>query len=227
MKYLSIGLVGILLIVGFVVIYNTYSNPTESNITETKSYNNTVQGHYSYIRYTYDELQDKSSLIVSGKMISISESKWSTPDGKMPEGFGIIEVVNETGRYRINNATLEGNLYIYTDTVLKVETIYKGDLKEDEIVVRFFTGITDDWRSSDEPGLDIQDYEEGDTYLFFLLPLSEEFPNHYGVFTPRGALMKQESSPISRILMNQNQEETFVNFYGGQYTNKDILNNLE
>jgi len=230
MKYLGIGLVGILLIIGFVAIYNTYSNPiefTEPNNTEPNNTEPYININNSYARSsheprTYDELQDKCSIIVSGKIISISESIWSTPDGKKPEGFGIIKVVNESGTYLINNASFMGDVYIYTDVVFELETIYKGDLKEDEIVVRFFTGISDGWRSSDEPGLDIQSYEEGKTYLFFLAPLRGDFPNHYGIIAPRGALIKQEISPISLISMSQNQE-TFVNFYGGQFTPQIII----
>jgi len=175
----------------------------------------------SYPYYSYEELRDGCSLVVSGQVISISESKWSTPDGKRPENL-ITEEVNEDGTPRtIYNLYLEWDEYIYTDAVFKIEAVYKGDLIEDEIVVRFLTGTADDWSISDSAGLDIQSYEEGKTYLFFLVPCvtyaEGKIPNHYRVVTPRGALMKQESSPLN--------QEIFVNFYGGQVIPEILFKN--
>ena len=199
---------------------NNYLETQKDNLTEFTEPYNTIQNHNSYKYYTYDELQDMSFIIVSGRIISISESKWSTPDGKKPEGFGIIKIEDENGTYLLNNAILTWNEFIYTDAVFKIETVYKGDLEEDEIVVRFLTGIADGWRSSDAPGIDIQSYEEGETCLFFLIPhetyLEGKVPNHYRILSPRGAL-KQESSPL-----NQDQE-TFMNFYGEQFTPKILI----
>ena len=201
------------------------NNPTESKITETEPYDiKHIPTHNIYPYYTYDELQEGSPIIASGQIISISESKWSTSDGKKPESVNVTEEVDENGTLHIiEKYDLNWDEYIYTDAVFKIETIYKGDLKEDEIVVRFLTGIADGWRISETAGLDIQSYEEGETYLFFLTPYitrhEGKIPNHYRVVTPRGALMKQESATG---LTNQNQE-TFVNFDGEQFTPKILI----
>ena len=213
MKYLGMGLIGILLIIGFVAISNTYSNPSVS----IEPYE--LQIHALYPYYTYDELQDGTDLMVSGQIISISESKWSTPDGKQPEDIVITEGTNEKGESYVNikmNPLMKE--YIYTDAVLKIDTVYSGDLKEDEIVVRFLTGTVGELRGSDEPGLDIRSYEKGGTYLFFLgqhiTHDGEKVPNHYCIITPRGALMKPQT-PFLRSFMNTNQEN-FMNFDGEQ-----------
>ena len=205
--------------IGFVVISNANSNPTEPY---------DVMSHKLYPYYTYDELQDGSPFIVSGQIISISESKWSTSDGKKPKGIVITRGEDESGPYTEYNIDIKRDEFVYTDVVLKINTIYKGDLNEEEIVVRFLTGTADNWRMSDEPGLDIQSYEEGKTYLFFLAPhetyLEGKVPNHYRVLTPRGALMEQQSfsANMINIFMNQNQK-TFVNFDGDQFTPKNLI----
>ena len=216
MKYYSIALMGIILIIGSVAISGTHLNPTES----IEPYDIPIHNIYPY--YTYDELQDGSPFIVSGQIISISESKWSTSDGKKPEGIVITRGEDERGKYTDFSVDIKRDEFIYTDVVLKINTVYKGDLKEDEtVIIRLLTGTADNWRMSDAPGLDVRNYEEGGTYLFFLGPYvtysNEEIPNFYEILTPRGALMKQESSPVRRVLVNQNQE-IFVNFEGEQFT---------
>ena len=192
-----------------------------------------LQIHALYPYYTYDELQDGTNLMVSGQIISISESNWSTPDGKQPEDIVITEKMNDRGESYVNikmNPDIRD--YIYTDAVLKVDTVYSGDLKEEEIVVRFLTGTVDKLRRSDEPGLDIRNYEEGKTYLFFLgqhITLDgEDVPNHYCIITPRGALMEQQS-PSPGSFMNTKQDflntkqSTFENFDGEQLNPETFL----
>jgi len=223
MKHFSIGLIGILLIVGFTAISNAYSspNPTES----IEPYDLLI--HYIYPYYTYDELLD-GTIMVSGQIISISESKWSTLDGKKPEGMVATEKTDENGKpYTELKIARKDEEYIYTDAILKINTDYSGNLKEDEIVIRFFTGTADNWRMTDEPGLDIRYYEEGENYLFFLgqhiTPDGEKVPNHYCIITPRGALKEQQSSsPNVRSLMS-NLQESFVNFDGEQLNPETFL----
>jgi len=220
MKYLSIGLVGILFIIGAVAISNTYSNP--ANMDEPYD----LLIHYLYPYYTYDELQDGTNLMVSGQIISISESKWSTPNGKKPEGIVTTEKVDESGKTYIEiKIDPKYDEYVYTDAVLKINTVYSGDLTEDEIVVRFFTGTADNWRMTNEPGLDIRSYEVGGNYLFFLgqhiTRDGEDVPNHYCIITPRGALIEQQI-PSLRSFMNTNQGN-FVNFDGEQLNPESFL----
>ncbi|MDR2944284.1 MAG: hypothetical protein LBU81_04280 [Methanosarcinales archaeon] len=206
LKYFSLGLFSILFILGIITMPNfisSYSNSIES----VAPYDLLIHNLYPYL--TYDELMECSDIIVSGQVVSISESKWSTPDGKQPDGVIITEKVDENGEPCIDFLIdLKENEFIYTDIIFKVNTIYMGDLKENEIVVRFLTGTVDNLRMSDESGLDIQNYKEGGNYLFFLSNHrtygGEKIPNCYSINTPRGALI------------NTNPEN-FINFDGEKF----------
>jgi hypothetical protein len=162
----------------------------------------------SYPYYSYEELRDGCSLVVSGQVISISEHKWYTPSGEKPAGVFTEEGVDENGPYTIIHNDLKRDEFGYTDFVLKVNTVYRGDLEEDEIVIR----LIDSRGMGNEPSLSIRSYKEGDVYLLFLgqhiTPDGENVPNHYCIITPRGSLRKQENSSAN--------PEIFVNFYGDQ-----------
>jgi len=217
MKYLTIGLIGVFLIMGSAAALNIGFN--NSNSFDATSHELLIHNLYPY--YTYDELMEYSDIVVSGQISSISESKWSTLDGKQPEGIVIKERIDENGEpctdYIIN---LKEDEFIYTDVVLKVNSIYKGEIKEDEIIVRLLSGTVNGMRISENPGLDIKGYDEKGNYLFFLSKHKtydgEEISNCYSINTPRGALIKQTNA-FRLDLRNQNEksiDESFINFDG-------------
>jgi len=102
-------------------------------------------------KLTLDEKIKEADLIIIGKIMTILPVKWSSPSGK-----------------KINEATPEEIFQaggLFTDSVISVEQILKGDNKDSIVRTRSFFGETDliRWVNSNEPN-----YKKDTTYLFFL-----------------------------------------------------------
>jgi len=105
----------------------------------------------SYAEMSLDDLIYEADAVVLGEFESALPSRWSTLDGKLPEGA--------------TAETVFGNLYIYTEYNFQVEDFLKGDQPESTVLIRTFGG---------QVGEDImtissnETYEIGQTYLLFL-----------------------------------------------------------
>ena len=150
---------------------------------------------HEYPSFTQEELMSNSALVVSGKIISISESRWTTSDGQKPAGVSVTEEFDENGEAVVSFNVNLGNNYIYTDMDLQVDTIYKGELNSENITVRLSSGSVGILRMSNEGGLNIRNYNKGDEVFFFLKVLNKssgDVPTTiYYLSTPQCALMKQ------------------------------------
>ena len=105
----------------------------------------------SYPERSLDDLIYEADAVVVGEFESALPSKWSTPNGKLPEGA--------------TAETVFGNLYIYTEYIFRVESLLKGNQPESTVLIRTFGG---------QVGEDImtvnsnETYQIGQTYLLFL-----------------------------------------------------------
>ena len=105
----------------------------------------------SYPERSLDDLIYEADAVVVGEFESALPSRWSTPDGKLPDGA--------------TAETVFGNLYIYTEDIFRVENYLKGEQPESTVFIRTFGG---------QVGEDIltvssnETYQIGQTYLLFL-----------------------------------------------------------
>jgi len=101
---------------------------------------------------TIDDLIEEAELVIVGAVDTVLPSKWKTADGKIPNNFTAREII-------------ESDLSIFTDTLISINQIIKGNYDETIVRVRSFVGEVDQVRfvSSDEPT-----YEQGQVYLLFL-----------------------------------------------------------
>jgi hypothetical protein len=149
-----------------------------------------------YPFYTQKELRKNSDLVISGKVLSISESRWSTSDGQQPKGVSITKKFDEDDKIVVNlTDNLEENEYIYTDMDLQVDMIhnYGGETNSEIITVRLPSGTVEELTMANQGGLDVRNYSEGDEVFLFLNHIhdSEEIGDLYYLPTPQCALMKQ------------------------------------
>ncbi|WNY25495.1 hypothetical protein MsAc7_10470 [Methanolapillus millepedarum] len=158
--------------------------------------------------YTYEELNEKSDLIVYGTIIEISDPKWSTVDGEQPKGVykekGVTEKGEECVYYYFN---LQPDERIYTDMTFLVEECYKGDVvKSEKIIIRSFGGIIGEFKMNDVEHLNPEDFKKGDKILLYLREdtgtIKDIGPTHYVILTPRGKL-----SLNGEILINADGEK--------------------
>ena len=143
------------------------------------------RGIYPY--YTQKELTEMSDLIIVGSIIHIEEAKWSTKNGKQPDGIRIEESVNKRGDkildYYVDILPEET---IYTDMVFSVETIHKGELTSKEIIIRSFSGTVGSFQIKS-----VEDFKEKEKTILYLIKddgLTKKIgPEHY-VILPGGKL---------------------------------------
>lgn len=129
-----------------------------------------ISSNASYPYYSYEELTEKSDLIVVGKIIRKETPKWSTKDGKQPAGFRIEESLNEHGDkvidYYTNHSPEET---IYTDMVYLIGKSYKGEPDSDKIIIRSFGGTIGSFHLNDIDFLNPEDFKEQETILLYLV----------------------------------------------------------
>ena len=96
-------------------------------------------------------LMKGSDLVVSGKVLSFSESKWSTPDGQKPEGVLVTSTFDENGKFlSIHISSPKMDEYIYTDMDVQVDAIYKGELDSEIITIRLQSGTVGEYCMSND-----------------------------------------------------------------------------
>jgi len=234
MKYAAVGLIAILLLGGFCLLlsadtlfgtemgtdsfklqpsdsFNMQSPGSQHNAADTSE----PQKYYELLafstfpRHTLTELIGKNDLVVSGKILYALESRWSTPDGKQPEGIHMTERVDENGETTVDFAIdLKIDEFIYTDILFQVDTVHKGNLEEDEIMIRLPSGTAGELKSMASPGHNVEDYKEGDEVIFFLRKYNDgnEDSNCYYLPTPQGAFIRQTDGEIDVFINFENEE---------------------
>ncbi len=101
---------------------------------------------------TIDDLIEEAELIVIGNIKTILPSRWKSPNGNVSQNLTVDEI-------------FQSNLSIFTDTLISIEKILKGENGEQIGRVRSFIGKIDKYQfvNSVEPY-----YEKGQDYLLFL-----------------------------------------------------------
>jgi hypothetical protein len=237
MKYTAVGLIAILLLGGFCLLLSADTlfstdagtdsfklQPSDSlNMQSFGSQNNAAdtsesRKHYELLsfstfpRYTLTELIEKNDVVVSGKILYALESRWSTPDGKQPEEIHVTERMDENGETIIDFAIdLKMNEFIYTDILFQVDTVHKGNLEEDEIIIRLPSGTVGELKSMADPGHNVEDYKEGDEVILFLKKYNDgnEDSNCYYLPTPQGAFIRQTDGETD-VFVNFDKEELIL-----------------
>ena len=204
MRYADICLIGILA-AGSCILFFVGANillNSQSDVNDLSEFPDSFPNSYELLsfstfpHYTQRELKENSDLIIYGKILYVSEAKWSTPDGKHPEGISMTKRINEKGDQIVDFAVdLKVNEFIYTDMFFQVETIYKGNLETDQIIIRLPSGKVDELKSTANLGHNAEDYKVGDEAIFFLKKYKDE-KNCYYLPTPQGAFIRQENSFI-------------------------------
>lgn len=172
-----------------------------------------ISSNASYPYYSYEELAEKSDLIVVGKITRKETPKWSTKDGKQPAGVQIKESVNEHGDKVIDYYTdlLPGET-IYTDMVYQIDESYKGKPGSDKIVIRSFGGTVGSFHMNDIDFLNPEDFNEKETVLLYLVKddgsIKDIGPEHY-VVLPGGKLTFAD--------------DVFIDQYGEKVDSKYLL----
>ncbi|MDR2944300.1 MAG: hypothetical protein LBU81_04360 [Methanosarcinales archaeon] len=164
----------------------------------------------TYPFYSYGELYNISDVVVSGTVISIGDASWSTKDSNAPNGIVFIEGTDENGPYIEYSINLSPNEVIYTDFVFYADDVYKGNLKENELIVRSFGGTVDGFTMKFDSSLDSSNYQKGDQILLFLMEdigITKDLGSkHYTIVTPRGQLISENG-----IFINENGEKLSIN----------------
>ena len=146
-----------------------------------------------YVPYTPIELMIRSDLIISGRVFSISESKWSTPDGQKPEEVYVTHGVSENGnKFAQINYPINGE-YIYTDIDVQVDKRHKGKLNSEIITIRLKSGAVGEFSKSADGGLNDRNYNEGAEVFLFLKSYGNKTDGLYYIPTPQCALIKLQN----------------------------------
>ena len=201
-KLVVILIVAVLILVSVAFIWKSYTEPiipdgyTELNYSNRKSVEWNDQPTYEvgaiwcYPYYTPIELRRNSDLVISGKVLSFSESKWSTQDGQKPEGVHATPGVNENGEHFVQISNHNENEYIYTDMDVQVNTIHKGKLNSKIITIRLPSGTVEEFSMSREGGQNVRNYNEDDEVFLFLNHIGNETDDLYYVPMPQCAYVK-------------------------------------
>ncbi|MCL2863785.1 MAG: hypothetical protein FWE54_06915 [Methanimicrococcus sp.] len=192
---------------------NTNADNTNADNTENENQNNnsneirTVfvpipESPASYPYYTYEELTEKSDLVVMGHFVSFDKARWSTPDGKMPSGSKVTTIIDEDGNeyYEVRLNIVDE--VIYTDSAFLIDEHIKGKTDSDTIIVRFFSGEVE-ISSARGKGLNAKDYEVDEPVILYLEHQKNGDESYYTILTPRGALFVD-----GNILTNVYDEKT-------------------
>jgi hypothetical protein len=100
-----------------------------------------------------DDLIDESELIIVGETKTVLLSKWKAPNGKAPKNITPHQILDQ-------------RISIFTDSLLSVTQVIKGEYTDPLIRIRSFVGEIEhvSWVNSSEPI-----YEKGQIYLLFLV----------------------------------------------------------
>ncbi len=103
------------------------------------------------MKFSIDDMIKEADLIVISEVKTILPSKWKFHNKKDTKNATSQEIFEAEG--------------LFTDSIISVEQILKGEYKEPIVRVRTFTGQTDQvrWENPSEPS-----YKKGQVYLLFL-----------------------------------------------------------
>jgi len=107
----------------------------------------------TYRKLSIDEKIREAEIIIIGELKTVLPSRWDSDDGKGPQ------VVTP-------QSIFEADLSIFTDSLLLVNELLKGEVDDQGIIrVRSFSGEADNvrWVDNSQPA-----FEHGQTYLLFL-----------------------------------------------------------
>ena len=215
-KIVVILIVAILILVSVAFIWKSYTDPIIPDdytgpiipdgytVLESSDYGPLYDGYPPYDvtpiitpDYAYPpmstprEFMKDSDLVISGKVISFSESNWSTPDGQKPEQVAATSTFDENGKFlSISIKGPKPGEYIYTDMDVQVDTIYKGKLNSEIITIRLMSGTVGEFCMSRGGGLDARNYNEGDDVFLFLKYRYDEASGLYYLSSPQCAYIK-------------------------------------
>lgn len=117
-RYLAAGVLGS--IAAGAVVYKKIKPKKDSNVIMYPICRVTM--HIDYPIYKLNKLVKKSEVIIKGVVEEISEAKWNNKDNKQPKNISNKDV-------------------IYKDYFIKISQIFKGNIKENEILkLRSFEG---------------------------------------------------------------------------------------
>ncbi|WNY26449.1 hypothetical protein [Methanolapillus ohkumae] len=188
---------GFILLLGIVLFGSMLSVSSDSSDREhTIEINSPPSVLYS----TYEGMNKRSDLIVSGTIVNIQNPKWSTEDEKQPEGVVVEEVMKEGKKYVYYSFDLKEGETIYTDIIFSVEKCYKGEVKSQEITIRSFGGTINGLKMNDAETLNPENFKEGDKLLLYLIEdngtTGHIGPEHYVFLAPLGKLTYKHESLI-------------------------------
>lgn len=129
-----------------------------ANLIDAKNFRNSTSSHKevdaivehaSYAYYSLEDLSNGAEIVLEGTVKDISSPRWNNERNRKPE-------------------TITGSDTIYKDSILIVNSVYKGVIPEVETVkVRTFGGKTEDFEIINEP--DIK-FNVGEKVVVFLIP---------------------------------------------------------
>ncbi|KGK98473.1 hypothetical protein LI82_12310 [Methanococcoides methylutens] len=142
------------------------------NTSQTELPNNdgavTIESSGLQEEISYEEMAERSNLIIIGTVKEIEPSKWNTPDGKRPG-----ELIED----------FKSSDEIYTDVIVTVDDTLKNSHNSKEIVVRLRGGTVGEDTMIIE---DIPSFKSGEKVLLYLIedtyPHTKAIgPEHYVV----------------------------------------------
>ena len=138
------------------------------------------------------KLMKNSDLVISGRVLSFSESKWSTLDGQKPEYVVATPTFDENGKFfSIYIKPPENGEYIYTYMDVQVDTIHKGKFNSEIITLWLPSGTVGEYCMSRGGGLDVQNYNEGNEVFLILNSYGNEADGLYYLRSSQCAYVKQ------------------------------------
>ena len=175
-----------------------YNLAVDMNLNNNEAF--IIPSHGLYPDYTYKELTEISDLVVMGQFIYFDEARWSTSDGKQPNGVKITKAIDGDGYEYIDFVLDIGDETIYTDSVFQINEYFKGKTDSEKIVIRLFSGTVDMLQAVEHEGLNADDYKENKPIVFYLEQSknkTEDGLNYYVIVTPKGALSVEDNILIN------------------------------
>lgn len=193
--------------------------PTGSDLIQY-TYNSLPQDpHYNSIQALF-----KSDYLITGKVVEILPSQWSTHDGKIPETVSNRLIFTDADGTVQTIREISGDDYIYTLVKIKKLDNSPGDVS-DEFYIKIYGGQVDNIVMADSVGFpNAWDMEVGKMYQ--LMVKSTEIENEYSLIPSSLGNAHYRKTTPGLVPDFLNPENSVVNRYASSDMNVPIGDNI-
>ncbi|WP_110515380.1 hypothetical protein [Herpetosiphon llansteffanensis] len=154
-----------------------------------------ISSHATMEFKSLEDLIQQSDLIVHGAVSTATPARWNTPDGTLP--------------HTVTLDTISANFIIYTDMVFEPKAILKGNVPNDQLIVRTFGGSV----GKDHMTIDAEELKPSTEYVIFLAKdtgsTAQLGPRHYLVLgATQGVYEITEGRVVAQTALRGEQQRT-------------------